>query len=146
MADWRSELAGLYKAKQEKQTVEKDQLAETRKAAAEWFKTVAAPAYAELKEELVKHGRHVDVTSGDEYASITVKHDGLLELGHSLEAVLSPGRAFIKLKGRQTDTREGKQFAWEGQIRSSSQDCVIEKLTKDHLIDKFMEEYKRMQS
>lgn len=141
MADWKADLGDLFKAQAENNTAEQDQLAETRRAATEWFKEVAVPAYEELKVELEKHGRRVGVNSSSVSASIEVEHDGALELRHSIEVLLSPGRAFIKLRGRQIDQSDGKPFGWEGQVTASSGDGVIERITKEDLISKFMSDY-----
>jgi hypothetical protein len=143
MADWRDELAEVYKTKDRTQATEQVQLAEMQKAVTEWFRSVAAPAYDELRTELEKYGRTVDVDISGTRAAITVNHGNTLEIAHYLDARISPRGNYIKLSGRQLD-ETGKPYGWESQVRSSSQECGIESLNKSHLIAKFMEDYKRV--
>ena len=95
MKDWKKILASFFE-KQKKEKGEKEEKRSREKLRVEeFYATIVNPAFEELKSELKKHGREVDVyTERRDFASIIVQFEGEEELDYSIEVMLYPGLAF----------------------------------------------------
>jgi hypothetical protein len=94
----------------------------------------------ELKEELEKHGRRVNVYEGlGDNPSISVTYKGNDELEYSIK--ISRGLRPIP-EIHFTDMRNGKRYKSEGYIRSGGQDYTIADISKNEIIKDFLNQYK----
>ena len=143
MKDWKKILASFF----EKQDVEKGEKQERRSQeklrVEEFYATIVNPAFEELKSELKKHGREVNVyTQRTDYASIIVQFEGAEELDYSIEVMLYPGLAFPRPVVHFTEWASSRRLRVEGLLRKGVQNYDISDITKEEIIEHFLDEYK----
>ena len=147
MKDWKKILASFF----EKQKVEKGEKQEKRSQeklrVQEFYATIVNPAFEELKSELKKHGREVEVyTERRDFASIIVQFEGEEELDYSIEVMLYPGLAFPRPIIHYTEWASSRRLRVEGLLRTGIQDYDISDITIDEIIEHFLNEYKNLTS
>jgi hypothetical protein len=139
MSDWKSDLDDFIRNKERQEKVDEDKLKEMNSKVKEFYSTIVTPAFEELKKELEKHQREVQMSAEHNLASIIVKYEGELELDYSIK---------VSTKGthpsQQTHFRDksGRTHRAEGYLRSGNQDYTIYDITKDDIIKNFISEYK----
>ena len=147
MKDWKKMLASFFeKQKEEKEKKEKKHSHEKLRVE-EFYSTIVNPAFEELKSELKKHGREVDVfTERRDFASIIVQFEGEEELDYSIEVMLYPGLAFPRPVTHYTEWASSRRLRVEGLLRTGIQDYDISDITKEEIIEHFLKEYKNLSS
>jgi len=147
MKDWKKMLASFFeKQKEEKEKKEKKHSHEKLRVE-EFYSTIVNPAFEELKSELKKHGREVDVfTERRDFASIIVQFEGEEELDYSIEVMLYPGLAFPRPVIHYTEWASSRRLRVEGLLRTGIQDYDISDITKDEIIEHFLNEYRNLSS
>jgi hypothetical protein len=134
MSDWKDNLAAHYRAKEEAQLSEAEQLAQSQKKAAEFFNTVVEPAFRELETEFQKHGRIVSIMVFPDHASLRIEHQGEVELDYTLQS-RAAGRGVILYPERIIkDKSNGRTFRSTGTMRTGAQGYTIDDITKDEII------------
>ena len=147
MKDWKKILASFFE-KQKKEKGEREEKRSREKLRVEeFYATIVNPALEELKSELKKHGREVDVyTQRRDFASIIVQFEGEEELDYSIEVMLYPGLAFPRPVVHYTEWASSRRLRVEGLLRKGIQDYDISDITKDEIIEHFLNEYKNLSS
>jgi len=108
-----------------------------------FYSTIVTPAFKELKSELKRHGRDVEVyAERRDFASIIVNFEGEEELDYSIEVMLSPARVFPRPVIHYTEWASSRRLRVEGLLRTGSQDYDISDITKEEIIEHFLDEYK----
>jgi hypothetical protein len=145
MKNWKKMLAGIFeKQKEEKEKKEKKHSQEKLRVE-EFYSTIVNPAFEELKSELKKYGREVNVyTERRDFASIIVQFEGEEELDYSIEVMLYPGLAFPRPVIHYTEWASSRRLRVEGLLRKGIQDYDIFDITKDEIIENFLNEYKNL--
>jgi hypothetical protein len=147
MKNWKKILASFFeKQKEEKEEKEKKHSHEKLRVE-KFYSTIVNPAFKELKSELKKYGREVDVyTERRDFASIIVQFEGEEELDYSIEVMLSPGLAFPRPVIHYTEWASSRRLRTEGFFRTGIQDYDISDITIDEIIEHFLNEYKNFSS
>ena len=147
MKNWKKMLASFFeKQKEEKEKKEKKHSHEKLRVE-EFYSTIVNPAFEELKSELKKHGREVDVyTERRDFASIIVQFEGEEELDYSIEVMLYPGLAFPRPVIHYTEWASSRRLRVEGLLRTGIQDYDISDITIDEIIEHFLNQYKNLSS
>jgi hypothetical protein len=147
MKNWKNKLSNFFeKQSQEKEGKEEKQSHEKLRVE-KFYSTIVHPAFEELKSELKKHGREVDVyTQRRDFASIIVQFEGEEELDYSIEVMLYPGLAFPRPVIHYTEWASSRRLRVEGLLRTGIQDYDISDITRDEIIEHFLNEYKNLTS
>ncbi|MGB8951682.1 MAG: hypothetical protein WCC06_03330 [Candidatus Aminicenantales bacterium] len=143
MKNWKKILAAYF-IKQKEERGEKDEKFSQNKLRVEkFYSTIVNPAFEELKSELTKYGREVDVyTERKDYASIIVHFEGEEEFDYSIEMMISPGRIFPRPVIHYTEWASSRRLRTEGSLRTDIQDYDISDIKKEEIIEHFLNEYK----
>ena len=100
-------------------------------------------AFEELKSELKRYGRDVEVyTERKDFASIIVNFEAEEELDYSIEVMISPVRVFPRPVIHHTEWASSRRLRVEGLLRKGSQDYDISDISKEEIIEHFLDEYK----
>ena len=143
MKDWKKILASFFeKQKDEKEEKEVKHIHEKLRVE-KFYSTIVNPAFEELKSELKKHGRKVEAyTERRDFASIIVQFEGEEELDYSIEVMLYPGLAFPRPVIHYTEWSSSRRLRAEGLLRNGIQDYDISDITKEEIIEHFLNKYK----
>ena len=136
MSNWRQQLDAAFQQAEAHKQQQQTTAAQEQSEAEEFFRTVALPAFEELKPELEKHGREVSVGAGRDSASIRVTYQGRLELQYVLKA--HGRRPFPET--RRIDHSTGQQYKAEGYLRSDN-NYTFADITADEIIRHFLADY-----
>ena len=147
MNDWKKILASFLE-KQEGGKGEKEEKRSQEKLRVEkFYATIVNPAFEELKSEFNKYGREVEVyTERRDFASIIVQFEGDEELDYSIEVMLYPNLAFPRPVIHYTEWASSRRLRAEGFLRKGTQDYDISDITKEEIIENFLNEYKNISS
>lgn len=139
MKDWKKDLSDIFnKIGEEKQDKEK-RIKEKKSEVESFYSLKVSPTFEELKTELEKHGRRVEVYSTEEYASITVEFEGIEECSYAIKVRVSPDSAFPYTEYRYTNKKDGKVYeSTQGFIRGGSQDYNISDISKEEIREHFL--------
>jgi hypothetical protein len=143
MENWKEILATILK-KQKEDRREKDIKHSHEKLRVEkFYSTIVNPAFKELKSELRKYGREVEVyTERPDFASIIVNFEGEEELDYSIEVMISPGRVFPRPVIHYTEWASSRRLRVAGLLRKGRQNYSISDISKEEIIEHFLNEYK----
>lgn len=143
MKDWKKILASFFETQKEQKGEKEEKRSREKLRVEKFYSTIVNPAFEELKSELKKHGRKVDVyTQRRDFASIIVQFEGEEELDYSIEVVLYPGLAFPRPVIHYTEWASSRRLRAEGFFRKGFQDYDISDITIDEIIEHFINEYK----
>ena len=110
-----------------------------------FYATIVNPAFEELKSELKRHGREVEVyTERRDFASIIVCFESEEELDYSIEVMLSPGLAFPRPVIHYTEWASSRRLRAQGFLRKGIQDYDISDIKKEEIIEHFLIKYKNL--
>ena len=142
MDDWKRELSDLFEKREtdERETARK--IEEKQPDVPAFYLTKVIPAFNEIKAELEKYGREVQVHGYEHGASITVSHQGQEQMRYSIEVRVGPGRAFPYPKLRLKDRNTGATFGSEGSLRSGGQDYDVTDISKGEIVRNVLDTYK----
>ncbi|MGD8536802.1 MAG: hypothetical protein PVF66_13215 [Candidatus Aminicenantes bacterium] len=143
MKNWKKSLA-IFFEKQKESKREKDIRHSHEKLRVEkFFSTIVNPAFEELKSELKRYGRDVEVyTERKDFASIIVNFEGEEELDYSIEVMISPVRVFPRAVIHYTEWASSRRLRVEGLLRKGRPDYDISDIAKEEIIEHFLNEYK----
>jgi hypothetical protein len=134
MSDWKKDLDD-FMAKKESEKAEKEKLVVEKRAKGERFVVeMLVPALEEVKAELEKHGRMVNVSSSPDSASISVYFNKVRELSLTINYHLGTDETF-KNKAR------GGDFRAKGTL-GGYPNLSAETVTQDELINAVISRYK----
>ncbi len=147
MENWKKILANFFEKQKEKKEEIEEKHSHEKLRVEKFYSTIVNPAFEELKSELKKHGREVEVyTERRDFASIIVQFEGEEELDYSIEVMLFPGLAFPRPVVHYTEWASSRRLRVEGLLRKGIQDYDISDITKDEIIEHFLNEYKNLSS
>ena len=147
MKDWKKILAGFIEKQKEEKGGKEEKRSQEKLRVEKFYATIVSPAFKELKSEFKKYGREVDVyTERRDFASIIVYFEGDEELDYSIEVILSPGLAFPRPVIHYTEWASSRRLRAEGFLRRGIQDYDISDITKEEIIEHFLNEYKNLSS
>jgi len=147
MKDWKKILASFIEKQNEAKGEKEEKHSHEKLRVEKFYSTIVNPAFEELKSELKKHGREVDVyTERRDFASIIVQFEGEEELDYSIEVMLYPGLAFPRPVIHYTEWASSRRLRVEGLLRAGIQDYDISDITRDEIIEHFLNEYKNFSS
>jgi hypothetical protein len=145
MKNWKEILANFFEKQKEEKEEKEEKHSREKLRVEKFYSTIVNPAFEELKSELKKHGREVDVyTERRDFASIIVQFEGEEELDYSIEVMLYPGLAFPRPVIHYTEWASSRRLRIEGLLRRGIQDYDISDITKDEIIEHFLNEYKNL--
>jgi hypothetical protein len=147
MNDWKKILARFFQKQKEEKGNKENKRSHEKLRVEKFYSTIVNPAFRELKSELKKHGREVEVyTERRDFASIIVQFEGDEELDYSIEVMLYPGLAFPRPVIHYTEWASSRRLRVEGLLRTGIQDYDISDITIDEIIEHFLNEYKNLTS
>ncbi len=147
MKDWKKILAGFFEKQKKEKGGKEEKHSREKLRVEEFYATIVNPAFEELKSELRKHGREVDIyTQRRDFASIIVQFEGEEELDYSIEVMLYPGLAFPRPVVHYTEWASSRRLRAEGFLRQGIQVYDISDITKEEIIKHFLKEYKNLSS
>ena len=147
MKNWKKILASFFEEKEEKKGKKEKKQSHEKLRVEKFYSTIVNPAFEELKSELKKYGREVDVyTERTDFASIILQFEGDEELDYSIEVMLYPGLAFPRPVIHYTEWASSRRLRVEGIFRIGIQNYDISDITKDEIIEHFLNEYKNLSS
>jgi hypothetical protein len=145
--NWKKNLASFFKKQKEEKEEKEEKHSHEKSRVEKFYSTIVNPAFEELKSELKKHGRAVEVyTERRDFASIIVQFEGDEELDYSIEVMLYPGLAFPRPVIHYTEWASSRRLRVEGLLRKGIQDYDISDITIDEIIEHFLNEYKNLSS
>lgn len=142
MSDWKADLANFLNDKEKKNQINAEKLISAKESIAKFFSETVMPTFEELKVELEKHQREVVITSNKEHATIIVNYKGHTEISYSIKINIHSGGVYPFPEIRFIDPTDGKMYKAEGVFRSGAQDYDISQITKDEIIQSFLNQYK----
>lgn len=139
MADWKSELDKVFGDKENQEAETSRRLEQLKSGVPAYFETVVVPAFNELKEQLEKRDRQVEVRGNQDSASIEVRIHGVMEIHYAVHVLIWPTHVHLYVA---TKLREGgKSLRGESSIKRGSEDS-IENITKEDIVSDFLRLYK----
>jgi hypothetical protein len=145
--NWKKKLANFFKEQEEEKEEKEEKHSHEKLRVENFYLSIVNPAFEELKSELKKHGRTVEVyTERRDFASIIVQFEGEEELDYSIEVMLYPGLAFPRPVVHFTEWASSRRLRVEGLFRTGIQDYDISDITKDEIIEHFLNEYRNLSS
>lgn len=147
MKNWKKILANFFEKQKEEKEEKQEKHSHEKLRVEKFYSTIVNPAFKELKSELKKHGREVEVyTERRDFASIIVQFEGEEELDYSIEVILYPGLAFPRPVIHYTEWASSRRLRVEGILRTGIQNYDISDITKDEIIEHFLNEYRNLSS
>jgi hypothetical protein len=145
MKDWKKILASLIEKQKEEKGEKEEKRSQEKLRVEKFYATIVNPAFEELRSEFRKYGREVDVyTERRDFASIIVNFEGEEELDYSIEVMLSPGLAFPRPVIHYTEWASSRRLRAEGFLRKGIQVYDISDITKEEIIEHFLNEYQNI--
>jgi hypothetical protein len=136
MAEWQKDLGSFFQQKE--QTHAEQERSELERFIAD----VAMAAYAQLKDELEKHGRQITIRETATAATLVVQHAGAEEFRYCLQGRTLPDGVvpFAELVSRE---RKGiRMIRTESMLRPGN-DFALADVTSEEVIGHFLTQYKR---
>lgn len=137
----------MFTDKKKEEGVKQQKISEIKDQFAEFIKTTARLALEEVSEELKKYERVAEVfDNGFDYVSITVKKkdkQGFMEeeFQYAIKLPRDAQRAHPIPEIHFRD-KDRQFYRTEGFIRSGGQDYTVKDITKEEIVNHFVNEYK----
>jgi hypothetical protein len=113
VADWKNDLANLFESKDKDAALGDPKQQQAAKVKA-FFTTVIVPAFEELKAELTKHGRQLQIQSGKpDVASLTIMSRQGCELDCRVEMQVKPNGTILPVYRERSLEAGGRYFSEE---------------------------------
>lgn len=138
MEHWREKLNHIFDKIEEERKQKLSEKEKLKEEVTKFLKNVVLPAFEDLKKELTKRGRDVDIKTRLHEANIEIYYNGIEELTYS-----------IRIKGYYaypktyfSDRRRGgDRYSQEGTFRNGNQDYTISNLTKEEILENLLSKY-----
>jgi len=142
MENWKKILATILNKQKEGRGEKKIKHSHEKMRVEKFYSTIVNPAFEELKSELKRHGRDVEVyTERKDFASIIVNFEAEEELDYSIEVMISPVRVFPRPVIHYTEWASSRRLRVEGLLRKGIQNYDISDISKEEIIEHFLNEY-----
>ena len=143
MENWKKILATFFKKQKEGRGEKEIKHSQEKLRVEKFYSTIVSPAFNELKSELRKYGREVEVyTERKDFASIIVSFEAEEELDYSIEVMISPVHVFPRPVIHYTEWASSRRLRVEGLLRKGTQNYDISDITKEEIIEHFLNEYR----
>jgi len=140
--NWKKILATILKKQKEDRGKKEIKHSHEKVRVEKFYSTIVNPAFKELKSELKRHGREVEVyTERKDFASIIVNFEAEEELDYSIEVMISPVRVFPRPVIHYTEWASSRRLRVEGLLRKGIQNYDISEISKEEIIEHFLNEY-----
>ena len=141
MADWRKNLTDFFESSEEAEQQEE------RPEFDQFISDVVIPAFEEILPELEAHGRTVTVRSASSTAVLIVHNAGDEELMYRIQPRTFPNGVLPFAEIRFRERKGLRRITVESMFRSGTPDYRVSDITKDEIIENFVENYtKRVRS
>lgn len=135
--DWREELSSfLDRTDDSKQREEGSGLAQ-------FIPDVVLPAFNEIRSEMIKHGREVNIRDSETSVVIVVSWKGEEELSYRIRGRSFPDRVLPFAEVRFREKKGLRRISVESMFRSGEPDYTMADITREEVIQNFMEHYMR---
>ena len=138
---WRQDLDAFFRQRELRQQREQESINKWQRVADEFLDSVAMPALEELKPELEKHGRKVEVARAYQRAVMTVEYQNEEELAYMVRVRVTAHGARAYPEMRLRIWTGDRQYTAQGSFRSGAQDYGAADITKDEVINYFVAQY-----
>jgi hypothetical protein len=136
MENWKDDLKSFFEGQKfDKSQKEKD--AEIKSQVKKFYSSKVQPAFKNLKKELERYGREVDIAVSDNFAAIEVNFRGRLEMSYQIKV-----RQVFPYPEMHYQDSSGNGIWAEGAFREGVQKYSISDIPKEEIIQNFLREYK----
>lgn len=135
MADWKDDLNVFFKDKENLAKMNEEKSKDAAAMVETFISTVVKPAFEELKAEFEKNGKEVNVSVGQDAASIVIDPNKYERFDYRIRA-----RGSMPYT-EQRSKSEGQTYRWEEYLRSSNMGYTAADITKDEIINHFIRAY-----
>jgi len=135
MSDWKGELSGFFEESK------KNRVEEEQSEMAGFLSRAVIPALNDLRLELMKHGRSVVVRESSNSAVIVVSHNGEEEISYRIRSRTFPNTVLPFAEIRFRERRGLRLISVESMFRSGSHDYSLSDVSKEEIIENFLENY-----
>jgi hypothetical protein len=136
MNDWQDDLKSFFKAqKADSDQRRKDD--EINSQVKKFYTSKVKPAFKELKKELERYGRDVQIAVGDRFATIEVNFEGRLELNYQVKV-----NQVCPYPEMYYQDESGNRIWTEGAFKEGVQKYSVSDLPREEIIKNFLREYK----
>ncbi|MDH5467799.1 MAG: hypothetical protein OEY25_10305 [Candidatus Aminicenantes bacterium] len=143
MKNWKKNLANFFEKQKGSKREKEVKHSQEKLRIEKFYSTIVNPAFEELKSELKRHGRDVEVyTERRDFASIIVNFEGEEELDYSIEVMISPVHVFPRPVIHYTEWASSRRLRVEGLLRKGRQNYDISDISKEEIIEHFLNEYR----
>ncbi len=137
MADWRAKLKNAMqdtdKSRQEKEAMEMSR----------FIAEVVLPAFSEITVEMKSHGRTATIRHTETTAAINVQFNGEDELVYRIQGRTFPTRTLPFADIRFRERKGLRLIRVESMFRDGASPYSLEDITKDEIIENFVDNYTR---
>jgi hypothetical protein len=137
MANWQKDVDELFESEAQKSKLREEEEKKTKAEVERFYSTVVKPAFEEVKAKLEEHGKQVDVSVGQDYASIVVDRNDYNKYEYRIKVI----GAFPQTE--QVYNSEGQRHRGVGRLRDSSSGYSVTDITKEEIINDLLKEYRR---
>ena len=147
MNTWQNNLKNMFDEKEEKESEKKERTKDSEIQFAEFIIQTVRPAFEELSIQLKRHKRTTGIFDNNRnYASITVQkmsESGITEeeFQYVIRLPLDAEQAYPITETHIRDKKDGKTYVVQGSLRSGEQDYTTKDITKDDIIQHFLQQY-----
>ena len=147
MSDWENKLRDTAEHKLTEHRTGSEEIAGTPTEVETFYANVVMPAFEEVQGLLRQHGRQVNISPMTGYANrrsatIAVLHNNTTELELSIKVQVDPSGSRASARWTVTDVEDGQRSSFEDNpFEDSSFFTSLAAITKEQLVDRFMDEY-----
>ncbi len=147
VSDWENKLRDAAKQQVTEHRTGSEEIADAPAEVETFYANVVMPAFEEVQGLLRQHERQVNISpvtgySNQRSATITVLHNDSTELELSVRVEVDPSGSRASARWTMTDTQDGQRSSFEDNpFEDSSFFTSLSDITKDKIVDRFMDEY-----
>ncbi len=142
MDDWKNELALHFKEQKKTKKELKHRKAETRQAAKSFMQTHVLAAFEDLKKEFKKHKHDVEIDHKKGHAAILIKKNKHKEFVYEINILMDEGELLASKSVYMPNDKGKLKLGVEGKIRNAANSMKTKQISKEEIIQDFLEDYK----
>ncbi len=135
MADWKDDLNDFFKNEEQKAKMSEEESKEATAMVETFISTIVKPAFEELKAQFEKNGKEVNVSVGQDSASIAIDPNKYEKFDYRISA-----RGSMPYT-EQRSKMEGQTYKWNEYLRNSNMGYTAADITKEEVINHFISAY-----
>jgi hypothetical protein len=136
MVDWKHDLNDFFKDEEQKGKMSEEKSKEAAAMVETFISTIVKSAFEELKAQFEKNGRKVNVSVGQDSASIVIDPDKYEKFDYRIRARGSMPYTEQRFK------MEGQTYKAEDYLRNSNMGYTAADITKEEVINHLISAYK----